>query len=121
MNPSIKAALLSGLVLPGLGQWTLGRGKLGATIIALTLLGAGGMIWGLARKIPLLVQQVMRAMEQGTMSYAGIYDLSLQAVRSNDWWLERVGLYLMAGCWLFSIGHALLARPSQPRPEIRRT
>lgn len=113
MNPLIKAALLSGLVLPGLGQWTLGRRKLGVTIIALTLLGAAGLIWGLARKIPILVEQVMRAMEHGTMSYATIYDLSLAAVRHNDWWLERGGIYLMVGCWIFSIGHALLARPPQ--------
>ncbi|OIP46239.1 MAG: hypothetical protein COX17_11120 [Deltaproteobacteria bacterium CG23_combo_of_CG06-09_8_20_14_all_60_8] len=116
MKPSIKAALLSGLLFPGLGQWTLGRRKLGVAIITLTLLGAGGLIWGVARKIPLLVQQVMRAMEQGAISYAGIYDLSMQAVRNHDWWLERGGLYLMVGCWLFSIGHALLARPSQQQP-----
>lgn len=112
MKPSLKAALLSGLVLPGLGQITVGRKKLGVGIIALTLLGAAGLIWGLARKIPLLVQQVILAMEQGTMTYAGIYDLSLQAVRNNDWWLERAGIYLMVGCWLFSIGHALLASPA---------
>jgi hypothetical protein len=116
MKPSSKAALLSGLLLPGLGQWTLGFKKLGVAIITLTLLGAGGLIWGVARKIPLLVQQVMRAMEQGTMTYAGIYDLSLQSIQTNDWWLERAGLYLMVGCWLFSIGHALLASPSHQKP-----
>lgn len=116
MKPSIKAALLSGLLLPGLGQWTLGRKKIGVAIIALTLLGAAGLVWGLARKIPLLVQQVMRAAEQGTMTYAGIYDLSVQAVRTSDWWLEQAGLYLMVCCWLFSIGHALLASPSRQQP-----
>jgi len=106
MKASIKGTLLSGLVFPGFGQISLGRKLVGFAIVGLTVAGMAGLGYGLARRLPPLVQQVMS--ETGGVSFSRLTELSMGAVSSGDWWLEKASVNLILLCWVCSTVHAFI-------------
>ncbi len=114
MKPSTKGALLSGLIFPGIGQMSLGHRALGMLFIIMTVFGMTGIICGLIRKLPPLVQQVMREAQQGGMDYSRIFELSFQVAHSHNWWLEKASIYMVLLAWIVSTGHAFIAGEKQP-------
>ena len=88
-----RAALLSGLILPGLGQWLLGRRVKGC----LTMLVFTALVVLLGARIFLLVHE---AMFGGAMSAGGdwIAELHRRAYAEN-WWL----LLPVLAIWVWSV------------------
>jgi TM2 domain-containing membrane protein YozV len=100
MKTAIKAALLSALVFPGMGQMYLKRYVRGAIPMVLTLAGMGVLI---AQATVGALRELDKMQNQG-----GFVDLNAVANRavassaSGDWYSPLI-LPMIAGCWLFSV------------------
>ena len=100
MKSATKAALLSGLVLPGLGQIYLKRYKRGLAILIPVLLAIGIIIG----KVVSSALENLKAIEKG----GGIADMEtvsnlarIDSVHSGMS-LKFILLFVL-GCWLFSV------------------
>ena len=113
MNRSSKAALLSGLVFPGVGQMFLGRKLLGVAFIGLTAAGIAGIVAGLMQRLPLIMDLLQKELQQGTLDSARILEISNQAAASGATALENIGMILVVSCWVASIVHAFVAGDRQ--------
>ena len=99
MKTAIKAALLSALVFPGIGQMYLKRYVRGLIPMALTLTGLG--VW--------IVQATVRALQElnKMQIQSGLVDLKAVANRaaassaSGDWYSSLI-VPMIVVCWLFS-------------------
>jgi len=105
MEAPTRAALLSGLVLPGLGQYANGQRPKGVSIMAATVVLVGVMGW----RIFSLVYHALwtpEVLDRFPLSVTPqlLERLHRQAYAQN-WWL----LLLIIGLWLFSIGDAYRA------------
>jgi TM2 domain-containing membrane protein YozV len=113
MKVSTRAALLSGLILPGLGQHYNGQRLKGVSIMAATVLLVGALGW----RIFSLLYRALSAPEimdrlPFSLTPQIIARLHQQAYVQN-WWL----LLLIAGLWIFSIADAYRgAGKREPRP-----
>ena len=99
MGRTGKAMLLSGLVIPGLGQWTLGRRGLSVSIMAATLAVAGAMfirIWSLLNETISATGNPFDLFVPETLAR-----IQTQA-HSDNWWLLLLFLVL----WIGSVIHA---------------
>ena len=102
MKLSTRAALLSGLVLPGLGQYLNGqRVKAGVMISAISV-----MILALGWRIFSLVYQVLAAANPaGALilipSQKTLAEIHRRVYSENGWLL-----FLIVALWLYSIGDA---------------
>ena len=100
MKTAIKAALLSALVFPGVGQMYLKRYARGLIPMVLTLTGLG--VW-IAQATVGALQEIEKMQSQG-----GIVDLSAVANRaaassaSGDWYSPLI-MPMIVVCWLFSV------------------
>jgi hypothetical protein len=100
MSRAIKAALLSALVFPGVGQMYLKRYVRGLIPMALALTGLG--VW-IAQVTLSALRDLERIQIQG-----GLVDLNAVANRaaaspaSGEWYSPLI-VPLIAGCWLFSV------------------
>ncbi|TRZ92717.1 hypothetical protein D4R89_00770 [bacterium] len=100
MKSAIKAALLSALVFPGVGQMYLKRYVRGLIPMVLTLAGLGVMI---AQATVRALQELEKIQIQG-----GVVDLNAVAGRvaapsaSGDWYSPFI-VPMIVGCWLFSV------------------
>jgi hypothetical protein len=100
MKTAIKAALLSALVFPGVGQMYLKRYVRGLIPMVLTLTGMGVMI----------VQATVRALQEleKMQIQSGLVDLKAVANRaaassaSGDWYSPLI-VPMIVVCWLFSV------------------
>jgi TM2 domain-containing membrane protein YozV len=118
MSRAIKAALLSALIFPGLGQMYLKRYVRGLIPMALTLTGLGVMI----------VQATVRALGEleKMQIQGGLIDLNAVANRaaapsaSGDWYAPLI-VPLIVGCWLFSVidAYGLGRGKGPPTPQDR--
>ena len=105
MKQNVKGMLLSGLVFPGLGQISMGKRTMGYVMVILTMAGMVGLTYGLTQRIPPLVEQVVLDMGD-QVDFSRIVDLSMQAVSTQQWWLEKICANLLLLCWVGSIIHA---------------
>jgi TM2 domain-containing membrane protein YozV len=112
MNRAIKAALLSALVFPGVGQMYLKRYVRGLTPMVLTLTGLGVLI----------AQATVNALQdlEKMQIQSGFTDLNAVANRaaassaSGDWHSSLI-VPLIVVCWLFSVIDAyLLGKGKEP-------
>jgi hypothetical protein len=98
MKTAAKAALLSGLVFPGLGQLYLKRYWRGTIIMLLALTGFGFII-GTATMSALDTLEKMQS--QGAVDIGAVSDLAVSATASSSLFYNIL-LLLVACCWLFS-------------------
>jgi TM2 domain-containing membrane protein YozV len=119
MNKAIKAALLSALVFPGVGQMYLKRYSRGLIPMVLTLTGLGVMI---AQATVGALREIEKMQIQG-----GIVDLSAVANRaaassaSGDWYSPLI-MPMIVVCWLFSVIDAyMLGKGKGPPTAPNRT
>ena len=113
MKVATRAALLSGLVLPGLGQYYNRQHLKGVVIMAVTVLLVGVMGWRIYFLIyhALMVPEVLDRLPF-SLTPQLIERLHRQAYAQN-WWL----LGLIVALWLYSIVDAYhAARKGGPPP-----
>ena len=96
MNNSTKAALLSGLGFPGLGQVFLKHYKRAAVIILATLAGLGIIIVEAVQIGLAIMEKIMS--EGGAMNFETISDAATQAVTS--FLTMNLGFLLIILCWI---------------------
>ena len=108
MKQSIKGALWSGLVYPGLGQLILGPRRIGLAFIALTTTGLAAIIYRIAQQVSSAMEKIVPAMERGTLDIDSLIELSRQSSNTGGSWIETASLILIAGCWTISLVHAYL-------------
>lgn len=100
MKKAIKAALLSALVFPGMGQMYFKRYVRGLIPMVLALAGLGVLV---AQATVGALQELEKIQSQG-----GLVDLNTVANRavassaSGDWYSPLI-VPMIVGCWLFSV------------------
>ena len=100
MKTSIKAALLSALVFPGLGQMYLRRYVRGLIPMVLVLAGLGILI---ARATVTALKVLDKIQIQGeTVDMKAVSDLAAASSSQGDGYSSLVWLAI-AGCWLFGV------------------
>ena len=101
MNNSLKAALLSGLVLPGLGQLFLKRYKRGAVLLLVVL----GCMFVIVTKALEHAQSILEKIqaEGGTLDMAAITNAATQAVSGADNTAYSIAFLLIVVCWVIGI------------------
>ncbi len=109
MQKHIKAALLSGLVLPGLGQVVLGKRWIGSIIIILTGLGVACLVYSIVLRFPFIIDQLILELEHGMVEMPRIVEITIQSSKMGNSLLEISSTWLVVLCWAGSIIHALLA------------
>ncbi|MCX5818814.1 MAG: DUF5683 domain-containing protein [Deltaproteobacteria bacterium] len=116
MKKAIKAALLSALVFPGVGQMYLKRYLRGLIPMVLTLAGMGVMI----------VQATVRALQdlEKIQIQGGLVDLNAFANRaaapsaSGDWYSPLI-MPMIVVCWLFSVIDAYMLGKRKELPVVQ--
>jgi Family of unknown function (DUF5683) len=114
MKTAIKAALLSALVFPGVGQMYLKRYIRGLIPMVLTLTGMGVLI----------VQATVRALQEleKIQIQSGLVDLNAVANRavassaSGDWYSPFI-VPMIGICWLFSVIDAYILGKGKKPPK----
>ena len=101
MKISAKAALLSGLVFPGVGQLYLKLYWRGAIIMFFVLSGLG-IIIGIATARALEILERIQS-QSGTVDMATISKLAIASSTDHTSFYYRVSFLFIACCWLFSV------------------
>jgi len=107
MKRSTKGVLLSGLVYPGLGQWSLGRVFLGAIIMILTTAGLAVIIYRLVQRISLVIDKILPQLAEGSVDLYKIMETTGRTSFSGRA-LENISGAVVIGCWAVSIVHAYI-------------
>jgi hypothetical protein len=116
MKTAIKAALLSALVFPGVGQMHLKRYVRGLIPMVLTLAGLGVLI---AQATVSALQELEKIQSQ-----SGLVDLNAIASRaaassaSGDWYSALI-VPMIVGCWLFSVIDAFMLGKGKEPPTAQ--
>jgi hypothetical protein len=100
MNKAIKAALLSALVFPGLGQMYLKRYVRGLIPMALTLIGLG--VWVVDATVRAL-QELDRIQIQGGLIDPNAIAGRVAASSASGGWYSPLLLPMIIVCWLISV------------------
>lgn len=111
MNQALKGALLSGLVLPGLGQIVLGRGRRGAVLITVAVAALAGIVVQAAR----IALGILASVEaSGTVPDLNTITAAVhEAMQGGGAGSIQMLFLLFVVCWLFAtidacrIGRAL--------------
>ncbi len=111
MKLKVKAALLSGIVLPGLGQWIVGRKK--AAILA--AVGVLGLLLGLAVKIVFISYEFVQINFVLNTDRAMTMDDVHREVYGT-WWL----ILPLLAIWIWSIVDSYLGgdKIEKNRPQV---
>lgn len=99
MKKSVKAALLSGLVFPGLGQVYLKRRRRGFSIILVTLTLLGFLI---GMTVVSLLQNVERLQGRGPIDVSDASALAASLPVTHSPYYNAV-LIAVVCCWLFAV------------------
>jgi hypothetical protein len=122
MTNALKGALLSGLVLPGLGQMLLRRYTRGLVIVFVVLGGLGVMVLKASQMAYSIIEKM--ELESRGMDMQAITDAATQAAAASDNRTFNYCLVLIIVTWLFSIVDAYIIGKKmdvQPLPdEMRR-
>ena len=101
ISNSLKGALLSGLVFPGLGQIFLKHHKRG---IALIMTVSLSMVVIIVKSVQLsldMLEQIM--LKGGVINMKTISYTATEALRSSDSLISKLSFLLMALCWIVGI------------------
>ena len=101
MNNSLKAAVLSGLIFPGLGQIVLKRYKRGA-VIMLTVLVSLSVVVAKAVQHALAILEKIES-EGGAISMSTISNAATQASATSGSLTFNLVLLLVTLCWIIGV------------------
>jgi hypothetical protein len=101
MKKSLKGALLSGLVFPGIGQIALKQNTRGMTLICIILVSLGVMI-AKGTQIALGVLQEIES-KGGILDMQTISSVSESAVSASDSYIMHGSILLIIFCWIFGM------------------
>ncbi len=101
MNNSLKAAFLSGLIFPGLGQIVLKHYKRGA-VIMLTVLVSLSVVVAKAVQHALAILEKIES-EGGAISMSTISNAATQASATSGNLTFNLVLLLVAVCWIIGV------------------
>lgn len=107
MKTQKKAVLLSALVLPGLGQITLKRYKIGIAIIVTTIISIYRMMSIAMEQANVIVNKLMA--QGGVLDMQAIVNASGQSVGAVGNASYNLYVWIIIICWLISIADAWLA------------
>ncbi|MDB5816290.1 MAG: hypothetical protein JWN23_3407 [Rhodocyclales bacterium] len=101
MRKSVKAALWSGLVLPGSGYFIVKRPLRGVVVLILSLGSLGYLINSAMQQAAVLMDKAM----SGDMptDAAGIEKFMAATPAGADTTLLNIATFVLVACWLFSI------------------
>jgi hypothetical protein len=101
ISNSLKGALLSGLVFPGLGQIFLKHHKRG---IALILTVSLSMVVIIVKSVQLSLDMLEQIMHKGgVIDMKTISNTATEALRSSDSLIFKFSFLLMVLCWIVGI------------------
>jgi hypothetical protein len=101
MTNALKGALLSGLVMPGLGQVLLRRYTRGLVIVFVVLSSLAVMVLKASQLAYSIIEKM--ELESRGMDMQAITDAATQAAATSDNRAFHYCLVLIIGTWLFSI------------------
>jgi hypothetical protein len=116
MRQSTKGILLSGLIYPGAGQFALDRFYAGTAFLVLTTIGLVVLIFRIAKRIYLVLDQLMPMLANDGFDFHRIVELSSQTSYPT-WSVEILSLALVLCCWMISIFHAYLLGKKQDKSK----
>ena len=100
-NNSIKAALLSGLVFPGLGQVVLKHYKRGIVLMFMVSSSLMVLIFKAVQHALNILEKI--ELEGGVIDIYSITEAATQASSSSDSLIYKLGVLLIVACWIFGI------------------
>lgn len=103
MKPSIKAALISALIFPGLGHLALKRGARGC----LFMLPALAAVVYLLRSVLQLIDQLLNELNNGTLTLDPVAVLERVHASGIDNAATNLASLVCILCWVGSIADAL--------------
>jgi hypothetical protein len=115
MRSPIKAALLSALVFPGLGQIYLKRYAPGVVFIVLTIAAMVFLVW----RSVMMATRVLDAIGQGSATFD--FQRGLAAPQGDDSTLSIATSFLLLCCWVLSVVHAYMAGKAAQRQGNQET
>jgi hypothetical protein len=116
MKASIKAALWSALVFPGIGQMYLKRYGRGLILMILALAGFGVLI---AQAVTVALQVLDRIQLQGgSVDMNAIADHAAASSASGDWYSPLI-VPLIVVCWIFSVIDAYRLGKEKDRRDVQ--
>lgn len=101
MNESIKGALLSGLVFPGLGQVVLKHYKRGIALIFMVLAGLIVIVVKAVQEALTILEKIES--EGGAINMSAISNAATQASAIPNSFIFNLALLLITFCWIFGI------------------
>ena len=101
MNNSLKGALLSGLVFPGLGQIALKQYKRGIALIFIVLVSLSVIVAKAVQQAFSILEMV--GTEGGAIDMKTISSAATQATYSSDGMIINFALFLVLLCWIIGV------------------
>ena len=101
MNNSLKGALLSGLVFPGLGQIVLKHYKRGAVIMLTVLVSLSVIIVEAVQKAFAILEKI--ELDGGTIDMNTISNAATQASTTSDSLIFSFAFLLIISCWIIGV------------------
>jgi len=101
MNNSLKGALLSGLVFPGLGQVVLKYYKRGAVIMFTVLVSLSVIIIEAVQKAFTIIEKI--ELDGGTIDINTISNAVTHASTTSDSLIFSIALLLIIFCWIIGV------------------
>ncbi len=98
MNASLKGALWSGLIFPGLGQVVLKRYKRGAVIILTVLVGLSVIVVKAVQHALVILEKI--ELEGGAIDMSTISKAATQASTISESLIFNLALLLIMFCWI---------------------
>ena len=118
MKTSIKAALLSALVFPGLGQMYLKRYVRGLIPMVFILTGLGVLIVQATVGALQVLDKIQIQLQGGTVDMNAVSNLAAGSSTHGDPYSSLISLGI-AGCWVFSVIDAYLLGKEKDRRNIQ--
>jgi hypothetical protein len=113
MKTAIKAALLSALVFPGVGQMHLKRYVRGLIPMVLTLTGLG--VWIAQATVGALQELEKMQIQSGLVDLNAVANRAAASSASGDWYSPLI-VPMIVVCWLFSVIDAFMLGKGKESP-----
>ena len=118
MKTSIKAALLSALVFPGLGQMYLKRYVRGLIPMVFILTGLGVLIVQATVGALQVLDKIQIQLQGGTVDMNAVSNLAAGSSTHGDPYSSLISLGI-AGCWVFSVIDAYRLGKEKDRRNVQ--
>jgi len=108
MKESIKGALLSALVYPGLGQLVLGLKFSGTLFAVSTTAGLLVVIYRLTIRIDHALDPILTSLADNSLTWRKLIEI-VNRSPYDSWRVEGISLVFLLSCWAAAGVHAYLA------------